>query len=327
MKPIIVMALLAGASGLSERTALLARAAEQPTLVAAPVATLVATPVAATPVTAAPVVALAAPVPAPLAAAVVAAPTVQLGLTVPGLRIAGGGAPTLVLGAQDAPHRYEVGVDGGGALTVTHTEGATVSELLSVRNGQLHTTVPLQAGHVQLTGWSVAGVSQWVLVARDDFSEPPAPMTDGAGWSETATSQCGGVAMLGGYCHFGKQEVTRTLAGLPPHTQIRIQATYHFIDRWVGETGYMKMDIGTDGGQVPVWTESHSQDHEVHGMNVCGQEKVHEGKFAQRIDVSVPHNKPSVTLAFGATMSTEDPCDESWGLSNLEVYVRAPAPA
>ena len=164
---------------------------------------------------------------------------------------------------------------------------------------------------------SLRGVRQWQLALAEDFSNV------GAGWSRLEVTKCAGVSMLGGYCKFAKGEVKKTFTDLPPHRSLRIRATYHFIDRWVGETAFLKMDIGTDGADVPVWTEAHSQDHEKHGLNVCGQPDVHEGKFAQRIDVAVPHTKPTAKFSFGATMDAQDPCDESWGLSNVEVYIRA----
>merc|ERR1719482_1774662 len=89
-----------------------------------------------------------------------------------------------------------------------------------------------------VNGLSVRGVKQWQLAYSDDFS------VVGTGWSRSEVSQCGGVFMLGGFCKFGVGEVNKTFNGLPPHKQLKVTATYHFIDSWAGETGYMKLNVG-----------------------------------------------------------------------------------
>lgn len=238
-------------------------------------------------------------------------PRVQAGLTVPGLLISGHDSPRLELGDQ-----YAVGAGADGSLVISSASGLGAPELLSVREGQLHAGVPVQAGALDAGSVVVGGVAQWTTVLADDFA------TGAQGWSHTSVSSCGGVTMLGGYCNFAQGDVTRTISGLPPHSQLRIQATYHFIDRWVGETAFLKLDVGTNGEMVPVWTESHAQDHEKHGLNVCGSQTVHEGKFAVHVDVVVPHKSPELRVAFGSTMDAQDPCDESWGISGFQVSAR-----
>lgn len=166
-------------------------------------------------------------------------------------------------------------------------------------------------------GVVVRGVRQWAMVTAEDFS-----MT-GAGWSRPEVTMCGGVSMLGGFCKFSGGEVNKTFTGLPPHKQLRIVATYHFIDRWIGESGYMKLNIGRDGSPVVVWTEQHAQQESEHGLSLCGQAGTPEGKFAVSVDVTVPHEADSVQVSFGTTMDDSDACDESWGVSALEVHVRS----
>ncbi len=41
--------------------------------------------------------------------------------------------------------------------------------------------------------------------------------------------------------------MTKKLEKLPPHSQIRVKANYHFIDAWVGETGFLRLNVGKDG--------------------------------------------------------------------------------
>ena len=128
--------------------------------------------------------------------------------------------------------------------------------------------------------------------------------------------------MLGGYCKFGQGEATKSFGPLPVHSQLRIKATYHFIDQWIGESAYMKVDAGRDGSPAIVWSERHSQGGQKTGLNLCGQAGTPEGKFAVPIEVVVPHTLPTAQVTFGSTMDSQDPCDESWGVSGVEIYVK-----
>lgn len=166
-------------------------------------------------------------------------------------------------------------------------------------------------------GISVRGVRQWQLTFAEDFA------SQGVGWSRTDVTKCGGVNMLGGFCKLSQGEVSKNFSQLPPHGQLRVVATYHFIDRWIGETGYFKLNIGQEHSPVVVWSEQHSQEMSKNGMNLCGQSATPEGKFSALIDVVVQHTEDSVRLDFGSTMTETDPCDESWGISGLEIYVRS----
>jgi hypothetical protein len=166
-----------------------------------------------------------------------------------------------------------------------------------------------------LGGVYVRGVAQWQLVYSDDFSAAA------TGWSKQETSKCAGVFMLGGYCKFGYGEVNKTFGGLPPHKQLKVVARYHFIDHWIGETGYMKLDVGENNCDVPVWSEQHKQYDGNNGVNLCGG-GTPEGKFNSHVEVTVPHRASAVRVTFGSTIGDADPCDESWGVSGVEVYVR-----
>jgi hypothetical protein len=166
-------------------------------------------------------------------------------------------------------------------------------------------------------GVTVRGVKQWELARSEDFS------SQAVGWSRDTVTKCGGVSMLGGFCRFSTGDVNKTFDGLPPHRQLRIKATYHFIDRWIGESGYMKVNIGQDDRPVVVWSDQWSQQLSKNGLSLCGQQATPEGKFAATIDVTLEHTKDSVDLSFGSTMADSDPCDESWGISGLEIYTRA----
>jgi len=217
---------------------------------------------------------------------------------------------------------FSVGTDAGGNFVIArggHPEAPPIfaidkNDNLAVRSK----STQVRNLDVSATGGVVInGVNQWRLLRADDFS-----VVEGAsGWSRPEVTQCAGVSMLGGFCRFSKGEVKKKFTDLPAHTHLRIQASYHFIDRWIGEAGFMKLSIGVGGAPAVVWSEQHTQEMSTNGVSICGQ-GTPEGKFAVPIDVTVPHTASSVELIFGSTMEDMDPCDESWGISNVELYVR-----
>lgn len=236
-------------------------------------------------------------------------------LTVSGMKVSATGPQgSMVHFGQSA--EYSVGADAEGNFVVQH--GASPAPLLSLVDGTLHAnSAKLEAQTLNVAGdLTVGGVAQWRLVATEDFA------AQGVGWSKGDVSTCAGVSMLGGFCKFSQGEVTKTFSALPPHKQLRVVANYHFIDRWIGESGYMKLNIGQGGGQVPVWSEQHTQTEAKHGISLCGQADTPEGKFSVPIDVSVPHHEDSVEVTVGSTMDSSDPCDESWGVSGFEIWTR-----
>mmetsp|Transcript_8233 Transcript_8233/g.23581 ORF Transcript_8233/g.23581 Transcript_8233/m.23581 type:complete len:287 (+) Transcript_8233:86-946(+) len=216
---------------------------------------------------------------------------------------------------------FSIGTDAAGRFSIQ--KGRDPAPVISLDpSNTLHiNSRRVQVGGLDIAsagGFLVRGVRQWQMVAREDFSQGT-----GTGWSEQPVTRCAGVFMLGGYCKFSQTEVNKTFVGLPPHSQLRIVATYHFIDRWIGETGYLKLNIGEGNAPVVVWSEQHTQAASTNGISLCGQSMTPEGKFAVSIDVVVPHSQSAVIMSFGSTMQNADPCDESWGVSGVEVHVRS----
>jgi len=159
----------------------------------------------------------------------------------------------------------------------------------------------------------ISGVRQWSLQSIEDFDET----VNAEGWSHGNITNCGGHSILGGHCvETAKGEVSKTFTGLPPHSQIRLNAKYMFIDSWDGESGYAKIDNSL------VWTETynHADGDSKHGINLCGNQTP-ERKFGRSVDVTVPHSSDSVTVVFGAT-TDEHPCDESFGVDSVMLFVR-----
>jgi len=237
-------------------------------------------------------------------------------LTLRSMKVANGGTEgsKVFFGAAS---EFAMGTDSAGNFVVQ--QASAPAPLIHLDSAD---TLHLNSARVEAValdtqgGFSVRGVQQWQLVSSEDFS------VEGAGWSRKDVSQCAGVNMLGGFCKFGKGDVNKTFTGLPPHKQLRVVATYHFIDRWIGETGFMKLDIGMNDCATVVWSERHAQQEAKNGLSLCGDAGTPEGKFSAPVDVTIPHHRDSVTVAFGSTMDDSDPCDESWGISALEIYIR-----
>eukprot|EP00747_Dinoflagellata_sp_TGD_P162350 gnl/TRDRNA2_/TRDRNA2_179840_c0_seq1.p1 gnl/TRDRNA2_/TRDRNA2_179840_c0~~gnl/TRDRNA2_/TRDRNA2_179840_c0_seq1.p1 ORF type:complete len:283 (+),score=47.51 gnl/TRDRNA2_/TRDRNA2_179840_c0_seq1:117-965(+) len=213
--------------------------------------------------------------------------------------------------------KFSVGTDAAGNFEVTEAT-MTVPVIALDASGNLHLNSPtVTASALDVSGGlAVRGVRQWALIHSENFA------TTAAGWSRPQVSKCAGVQMLGGFCNFGQGETNKTFVGLPLHTQLRIMARFHFIDNWIGESGFMKLNIGQDSFPVTVWSEMHKQEEAKNGISLCGQSTISEGKFAVSIDVTVPHTQDSIAISFGSTTDNSDPCDASWGVSGLEIYGR-----
>jgi len=221
-----------------------------------------------------------------------------------------------------ANSEYSMGTDAMGNFVIAQGGHSGTPPIFMIeQSGRLllrANTTKVQGLDVAVTGGiTVNGVSQWRSVINEDFDSPQGAV----GWTRNAVTKCAGVTLLGGFCRFAKGEVKKTFLNLPPHDHLRIKATYHFIDRWIGEAGFMKLNIGENLQPVVVWSEQHAQDMSTNGISICGQ-GTPEGKFAVPIDITIPHTQASIDVTFGSTMDDMDPCDESWGVSSVELLVR-----
>ncbi|GBE63082.1 hypothetical protein, conserved [Babesia ovata] len=162
----------------------------------------------------------------------------------------------------------------------------------------------------------VEGVSQFKMIWRESF-------VDARGWNGTVdqvgVSSCAGIPMLGGFKLFGRGWVQKTFIELPVHRELRIKASFHFLDQWAGESGYMKLNTSSSAPMDYVWTDIHAE-HSTTGINICGGETP-DSKFSVPIEVTIPHSSERFTIEFGSTLEG-DAVQQSWGVSGLEIYVR-----
>ena len=189
---------------------------------------------------------------------------------------------------------YKVGLQGD-----TFRIGSETEPILTFKDDG---DVTLDAEKLEVDSLNILGdfilgtLPQWKLIHTETFEQPH-------GWTNNTTTACAGTQMLGGHCRFGEEEVSKTFTNIPPHKQVKIQATYHYIDAWMGESAWMKASFGD--GLHYVWSETY--DSSGANIDVCGG-RHSESKFASPIEVNIPHEQDDLTVTFGTTM-TEDPCD------------------
>jgi len=212
-----------------------------------------------------------------------------------------------------------------GSISISHgvsadsltasTASVTVLETTSISSptgvvrvsGQIATGGISATGPVSATSFIQNDVRQWAMVHHEDFEE------EVKGWSSNAVSSCDGVDHhLGGHCNEVDGEIKKTFNGLGQHTYLRIQARYHFLDSWEGETAFAKI-----GGKV-VWTDTNDI-RGIDGPNHCGGSHP-DLKLSVPIDVTIRHTGESVDVSFGSTLD-EHPCNESFGIDDVIISI------
>jgi hypothetical protein len=221
-----------------------------------------------------------------------------------------GNAATLNMGSGD--NTVSIGVTATGDFEISQG-GTAVLTIDSNGDTSIGSTSTSTKSLSYSGSFTAGGVPQWKLVKNENFWSEP------SGWSNNEITTCGGAYLLGGYCVLSRGEEAKEFTGLPTHTTLRVTATFHYIDAWNGETAFLQLNSGTDGANEYVWTDRYDSTMAVNSINICGA-TYGEGRFAVPIDVFIPHTADSVKLTFGSTVD-QDPCDQSWGISNVNILV------
>jgi len=143
-----------------------------------------------------------------------------------------------------------------------------------------------------------------------------------AGWfagdTSAPTMKCSALTILTG--PRGNQKVpnvdsiSKTYEKLPAHTQVRIQATAHFVDDFQGEMVYLKVDNNI------AWTDTHDQRASRGQFSVCGSEVYPESRFSVPIDVTFSHSAPRLKVSFGSTL--DNTAVAAFGISSFTLSIR-----
>ena len=144
------------------------------------------------------------------------------------------------------------------------------------------------------------------MIYRDDFE------SNADGWGYTVHSTFAGATILGGYNHISTGPLSKDydLTGIP-HTEVMIRLTYYAIDTWDNEFGWIRA-VGrciwnkriayNDGGRVNLGGNSYAD-----GIYYA------EGRTS--------HTGNTLRVQVGSTLGSA-PSDESFGIDNVEVWVR-----
>lgn len=177
--------------------------------------------------------------------------------------------------------------------------------------GNVVMTNELIGDQISIKGnYALNGVKQWQLIKHDDFESESTLK----GWSDQRVNKCkkGANSHLGGHCNLSHDEVNKVFTGLPSHRQVRINALYHMLDKWNGETGYMKVN------DVIYWSqEGHMKDK---GIDLCGG-NYNDPELNIPIDVIIDHLESEIKIAFGSTLKG-DPCEQSFGIDDVMIYTK-----
>jgi len=137
----------------------------------------------------------------------------------------------------------------------------------------------------------------------------------GPGWSQTLKSYTGDGIVHGPW---GSEvsSVSKVFGPLPPHSLVKIQARFWFIDSWDGGE-YGRMSI--DGSMW--WSEEKSCLNVFRGVfpNPFAGDRPEDKCFVD-IDITQAHEQNRLELKFQANLG-QDKSDESWAFSQVQVYI------
>ena len=268
------------------------------------------------------------------------------GMVVNSLDISGPQNNAADISIKSGTSEYNVGVSADGNF---HISDGDRHPYLTVEDGNIfaHTQVLSAGGLSSDVNMVVGGVKQWALISSEDFADGSdgwvgvvaTPCTGSpsiAGESTTGlkgeVTSCGGVRMLGGYRAFAGGNTHKTYSSLRQHKQVRVTGSFHFIDSWEGETGFVMVGEHIKGKECDEmnygWTHSYDAREVSSAINVCGGQAP-EGRFSVPFDVTLPHTGQDIEVVLGSTLKSKsdrqfDKGEGSawWGVSGVEVYVR-----
>lgn len=182
---------------------------------------------------------------------------------------------------------------------------------LYVRSEEPGNTNTISADEITINNYS-----QWTLVYKSNFAE------NTEGWSSSAISTCGdsGKTLLGGYCNFANDEVSKTFTDLPSHSEIKISFNIDLIDSWDNKYVAAKVDSQIFWTKNRDWCPGILEWYCTNtGLNVCGRYIPDQvGTYVEFVTI---HDLSELTFSVFSNLDL-DPCDASWGIYNVELYVR-----
>lgn len=114
-------------------------------------------------------------------------------------------------------------------------------------------------------------LERWSVTSSSDDTDKTQPVL----------TQCGALTLLGGYGQLSSHKLSTAL-DLSPYTftQLKLEATFHFLDAWTGHTAYLRLPHSG----AYLWTDSHDFTINKNSLSVCGSE-IGEGKFSVPLSI------------------------------------------
>ena len=158
-------------------------------------------------------------------------------------------------------------------------------------------------------------VSQWRLVAQDFWNKN---LTTN-GWNFDLITKCNSAFLFGGKCVLQpKKEISKEYRNIPKHKFVRIEAFYHHIGKRNSNSGYLRL-MDRKNKDKYLWTNFCKNKEKGKFNNFCGYETC---KINVPISVTIPHKLKYLSIAFGADLNHDHPCEASYAISDVKIYVR-----
>eukprot|EP00941_MAST-03F_sp_MAST-3F-sp1_P003929 g3929.t1 len=186
----------------------------------------------------------------------------------------------------------------------------------------------------------ICGSKQWKMLVHDDFQKNGVT-DDEEGWKINGGDGDGGDAptdtcsdnphsksdfFLG---PFDEPVETAKSFLLPPHELVRIEARVHFIDKWEGQSVFMKVD-----GKI-VWIDRHkwctkllmtmcepkaSRSDDGMTISACGQKNFPD-RMSVKVVAQLAHTNNDMEVSFGSNLK-ENQDLASWGADDIKIFVK-----
>jgi len=159
-------------------------------------------------------------------------------------------------------------------------------------------------------------IDQWKLIMHDNFFKNETSLD----WNHDKVTKCNNYFMMGGPCQTSSKELIKEVINIPQHSQLRVEANFHFIGTWDSDTGYLKLDNLNNKNDDPkfVWTHRCKNTKLAPVVKICPYETC---KMASLINITVDHSDTKIKLIFGTTLERSS-CEQSYGISDVKIYMR-----
>ncbi len=201
-------------------------------------------------------------------------------------------------------------------------------------------------GLVITNNFNLNTVSQWELFVSDDFADDTG---NGAGsldnWTASGANNSGAplfqqipiqdsansgspllspAYMLGGRGAWNSSTSTwtksgfgngatasRTITGIPSHTQIKVSFKLHLLESWDAEEIFITLNSGTVYQQTRMY----------HQITLSPYSNRWQGDYIENVDLVLPSVGSTLTIGLSSNLN-ENSENEARGISNFEVYIR-----